>query len=87
MFEYFSNFCVEDPNILPDHCVLNFVLDFELPQCDINQPASNTAEAEVDPHWCRGKYVWDNNKANIFLNNLQSESVHQQLNRINESLK
>ena len=33
------------------------------------------------------KYVWDNNKANVFLNNLQSESVHQQLNSNNESLK
>ena len=67
--------------------MLNFVLDFELPQCDINEPASNTAEGEDDPHWCRGKYVWENNKANIFLNNLKSESVHQQLNSINESLK
>ena len=87
LFEYFSDFCVEDPNILSDHCVLNFVLDFELPQCDINEPVSNTAEGEVDPHWSRGKYERDNNKANIFLNNLQSESVHQQLNSINESLK
>ena len=36
LFEYFSNFCVEDPNILSDHCALNFVLDFDLPQCDVN---------------------------------------------------
>ena len=35
----------------------------------------------------RLKVVWDNNKANIFLNNVQSESVLQQLNSINESLK
>ena len=87
LFEYFSNFCVEDPNILSDHCMLNFVLDFELPQCDINEPASNTTEGEDDPHWCRGKYVLENNKANIFLNSLKSESVHQQLNSINKSLK
>ena len=48
---------------------------------------SMTAEGEDDPHWCREKYVWDNNKANVSLNNLQSESVHQRLNSINESLK
>ena len=47
LLEYFSNFCIEDPNILSDHCVLNFVLDFELPRCDINESASNTAEGGV----------------------------------------
>ena len=36
LFEYFSNFCVEDPNILSDHCALNFVPDFDLPLCDVN---------------------------------------------------
>ena len=33
-----------------------------------------------------GKYIWDNDKANIFLNNLQSEGVKQQLNNITDSI-
>ena len=35
----------------------------------------------------KGKYIWDNNRANIFLDNLQSESVHEQLNGIAENSK
>ena len=28
LFKYFSNFCVEDPNILSDHCAVKFMLTF-----------------------------------------------------------
>ena len=43
-------------------------------------------EGENDSQFCNGKYVWDNDKANIFLNNLQSEGVKQQLNNITDSI-
>ena len=68
---------------MSDHCVLNFVMNFELLDYD---SASNTVESKNDTQFCNGKYVWDNNKANIFLNNLQSESVKQQLNNITDSI-
>ena len=83
LFKYFSNFCVNDPNILSDHCVLNFVMNFELLDYD---SASNTMESENGTQFCNGKYVRDNDKANIFLNNLQSEGVKQQLNNITDSI-
>ena len=83
LFKYLSNFCVNDPDILSDHCVLNFVMNFELLDYD---SASNTVEGENDIQLCNGKYAWDNDKANIFLNNLQSEGVKQQLNNITDSI-
>ena len=36
---------------------------------------------------CKGKYVWDNDKINVFLENVQSESVVKQLNSKAENLK
>ena len=64
LFKYFSNFCVNDPNILSDHCVLNFVMNFELLDYD---SASNTVEGENDTQFCNGKYVWDNDRQISFL--------------------
>ena len=83
LFKYFSNFCVNDQNILSYHCVLNFVMNFELLDYD---SASNTVEGENGTQFCNGKYERDNDKANIFLNNLQSEGVNQQLNNITDSI-
>ena len=36
---------------------------------------------------CKGEHVWDNDKTNVFLETVQSESVFEQLNSILENLK
>ena len=85
LFRYFSNFFVNSCNVMSDHCELNFVVEFGMP-C-YNTHESELTKDESCSHKCKGKYVWENNRSNMILDNLQSESVHDQLNSIAENLK
>ena len=81
LFKYFTNFCVKDPNIMSDHCELNFSMQFKCHK--INEQESE----KLPKSTCKGKYVWNNERVNVFIENLQSESVCEQLNLMDENLK
>ena len=83
-FKYFSKFSVDDPNILSDHCRLNFELNFSIIADDIRESHCETQKNESQ--FCNGKYVWNDEKANTFLNDLQSESVIQKISNISDTL-
>ena len=82
--KHFSNFYVNDPNIMSDHCLLNFELNFKVLENDISASVRETGRNESQ--FCNGKYVWVNDKADVFLNELLSESIKQQLNNISDSI-
>lgn len=90
LFRYFSNFCVEDPNILSDHCVVKFALNFVMSYNDTNESVESQEgcdfEESDNPHVCKGKYMWDNDKADEFVNKLQSADVQYQLNSIKDCI-
>ena len=82
--KHFSNFYVNDPNIMSDHCLLNFELNFKVLETHISASVSENDKNESQ--FCNGKYVWVNDKTDVFLNELQSESIKQQLNNIFDSI-
>lgn len=85
LFKYFTKFYVDDPNIFSDHCVVNFSLHFNMSTVEeVN--ALDTDEEEILSFPCSGKYIWENNMSDIYLENLQSETVRQQLNRVNDRI-
>ena len=83
LFKYFTKFCVNSTNIMSDHCELNFALDFKMSCYDIHEQEDEDCSSIK----CQGKYVWDNDKTNVFLENVESDNVVEQLNSIAENLK
>ena len=68
---------------MSDHCELNFVLDFKMSCYDTHEQE----DEDCSNIKCKGKYVWDKHKTNVFLENGQSENVIEKLNSIAENLK
>ena len=91
LFKYFSSFCVEDPNILSDHCVVKFMLTFCVSCKKVEESVSsctyNMTQETCVTHECNGRYVWDNNKIGDFLIKLQSEDMKQQLYVLNNIIQ
>ena len=89
--KYFSNFCVEDPNILSDHCVVKFMsafcVSYEKVEESVSNCTYNMTQDTCVTHECNGRYVWDNNKIGDFLVKLQSEEVKQQLYVLNNNIQ
>ena len=82
LFKYFSNFCVEDPNILYDHCViwiLTFCVSCKKVEESVGSCTYYMTQDTCVTHECNGRYVRDNDKIGAFLIKLQSEDVKQQL--------
>lgn len=86
LFKYFSSFRVEDPNILSDHCMVNFMLCFDMSKLEFDESDSNIDEEDIISYPCKGKYIWDSNMADVFLDNLQSENIQEQLTTINDRI-
>lgn len=55
LLKAFSSFCVCDPNILSDHCVLNFALDIN------NGLDTAISEQNAEAMPVKSKYVWNSN--------------------------
>ena len=83
LFKFFTKFCVNCANILSDHCELNFAMDFNMSCCDMHEQEGE----DCSNIKCKGKYVWDKDKTNVFLENVQSANIAEQLNSIAEKLK
>ena len=79
LFKYFSNLCVEYPNMLFDHCVVKFMLTCCVSCKKVEESVSsctyNMTQDTCVIHESNCRYVWDNNKPYDFMIKLQSEDV------------
>jgi len=85
MFNFVSHFVVHEPNILSDHCIIDFYLTFEkrIVADDPLYVDCNNLHTSVD---C--KYVWVNTKVHNFhckLNSLHVLNLLQDLNNCIEN--
>jgi hypothetical protein len=78
-FDYFTNFSVEEPNILSDHSAILF----ELGTNDFN---SDTQEEREITHEIKNKFVWDSNKVDNYKQALQDEDFLCELDILSNSL-
>ena len=70
LFNFVSEFEVQDPNILSDHCLINFSFAFKS-----QQASSQTEQCEQ----VLGKYIWNNDFENEYIDRLQSSEVTDKL--------
>ena len=78
IFSLVDNFSVSDPNILSDHCIVNFSL------CsDVNFDNNNTENMESPLQY---KYVWNNEHVAAYQNTLESDSVRSDLRNLTNEL-
>ena len=71
---YFSEFYISDPNILSDHCVVNFSIK--------NLAYTNNVEEDLDSEDVETKYTFDKNYINEYRTKLLSPEITQQLDDI-----
>ena len=76
LFNFVSEFEVQGPNILSDHCLINF--SFEFKQQEVSQ-ADKFEEVS-------GRYVWNNDFKNEYTEQLQSTEVTDKLNLLNSKI-
>ena len=74
LFDYIKDFEVQDPNILSDHCCIDFSLDFS---CDYEN-----FDVE-DNEQVKSKYVWNTDLKGEFLNRLHEPSIVDRLEHLN----
>jgi len=84
MFNYIRHFAVHEPNILSDHCIVDFDLTFEK-----RIVADGTLYANcINPHNSVDcKYVWDNTKVQDFHCKLNSSHVLNLLHDLNSCIE
>ena len=80
-FDCFNTFSVGDPNILSDHCCVQF----SLKRCLLDSNIAFHDDSE-STHKLDFKYVWDEDKKILFQNALSQESVKQSLSNIEANL-
>ena len=68
---HFSEFYISDPNILSDHCVVNFSLK--------NLAYTNNVEEDLDSEHVETKYTFDKDYINEYKTKLSSPEITQQL--------
>ena len=78
IFSLVENFNVSDPNILSDHCIVNFSLCSE---SDVNNNNSENVEPTL-----KYKYVWKNEHVAAYQNALESDSVRSNLQKLKGEL-
>ena len=79
LFSVIDVFEVHDPNILSDHCILQFSVT-------LHDIVSN-AESEISPDSSlKYKYVWNSNEVESYQNALQSDDVQGALNDLKTSI-
>ena len=75
IFSLVDTFNVDDPNILSDHCIVNFSLCLH----------GNNVSSDSDPGITSSlpyKYVWNNEYVEAFQNALDSDSVRSDLRKL-----
>ena len=78
LFNLIEDFDVQEPNIMSDHCLVNFSFNFNI-QC------SNDARPECDKK-VTGKYAWNPEFKAHFVNSLQLDSTKDRLNILDSKI-
>lgn len=78
LFRFIKDFEVQEPNILSDHCLINFSFEFG------NQPKSTQLSEENE--LITGKYVWKNDLKNDFLDSLGNQATSEKLAVLNDKI-
>ena len=79
LFDNIDHFEVLDPNIMSDHCMINFTFTFDKQNCSETQ--SNLSYANVD-----FKYVWNNDHKSEFVSNVSTDEFAFNLDNIAERI-
>ena len=78
LFNLIEGFDVQEPNIMSDHCLVNFSFNFDI-QC------SDDARPECDKK-VTGKYAWKPEFKAHFVNSLQLDSTRDKLNILDSKI-
>ena len=83
LFRNVESFTVHDPNILSDHCLVEFSLSFSRPVLNnVDLDLQNTNLYDRVEH----KYVWDKNKLLNYQERLSAEDTVHELNNFKENV-
>ena len=78
LFHRFMSFVVRDPNIMSDHCIINFSLEFE--NVKYQNSESETC-GSVD-----GKYKWNNDFKAEYIQSFQQQGTAEKLQNLNQNI-
>ena len=79
LFPVINTFEVSDPNLLSDHCIVQFSIILHDSVLDAESETSSGS-------FCNYKYVWKNNEVESYQNALQSEDVQGTLNDLKTNI-
>ena len=79
LFPVINTFEVSDPNLLSDHCIVQFSVILHHSVLDAESETSSGS-------FCNYKYVWKNNEVESYQNALQSEDVQGTLNDLKTNI-
>ena len=82
LLSYIDKFVVGEPNIMSDHCLVSFSLNFCTKNINTTDSDKNNSANEHVKH----KYVWDRDKLPQFNCELNSQDVQEQLFCLNEKI-
>lgn len=80
LFSFIDTFSVDDPNILSDHCVINFSLCSHTNIHDDNNNSKSGTES------LKFKYVWNSQYADLYQEALESENVQFEITNLKTDL-
>ena len=78
LFNYIKSFIVQEPNILSDHCMISFCLEFH---SDTIQGAESEEYGFVD-----GKYNWKSDFKAVYVQAFQQQETTEKLNVLNRKI-
>ena len=81
LLNHVEYFCVGDPNILSDHCIIDFSFTFDKPcmRNNVIDTGNTNCQDTVD-----SKYVWKNENTQVFHEKLSSDDIIAKLMCFNE---
>ena len=78
LFNFIKKFEVQEPNILSDHCLINFSFDF------IKRHVSNAPSEDFE--YANSKFVWNRELKDEYLEKLQQSSTTEKLSELNSNI-
>lgn len=78
LFNFIKEFEVQEPNILSDHCMINFSFDF------IKQQVSDAPSEDFE--YVNSKFVWNNELKEEYLEKLQQSLTTEKLFELNSNI-
>ena len=78
--QHVGTFKVNDPNIMSDHCMVDFSLNFNIRNFDQGD------EGYSSNSYINSKYVWNKSDKDVYINSLLSEHIQNDLHVLNESI-